>query len=122
MKKMAAVAVLAAAPLLAACSAGPAPPPPQSAAQVARQAGATGFTDCGKIRSDSGAWTAAAGLAADAGTAYVHGKRTVIATFPSSGQRDTWVAKVASFGIVPSQEGATWVLYTATDQAAKGCG
>lgn len=121
MKKITAVAVLATAPLLAACSASPASPSTQSATQVASQAGATGFTDCGKIRSDSGAWSAAAGLATDAGTAYVHGKRMVIATFPSSGQRDTWLATVANFGIVPSQEGATWVLYIATDQAAKGC-
>jgi hypothetical protein len=122
MKKIAAAALLAAPLLLAACSASPAAPSAQSAAQVARQAGATGFTDCGKIRSDSGAWSAAAGLATDAGTAYVHGKRTVIATFPSARQRDTWLQAVASFGIVPSQQGATWVLYTATDQAATGCG
>jgi hypothetical protein len=52
----------------------------------------------------------------------VDGKRTVIATFPSARQRDTWLQAVASFGIVPSREGSTWVLYTATDQAAKGCG
>lgn len=130
MKKIAAAALLAAPLLLAACSATPASPPgsapsspsAQSAAQVARQAGATGFTGCGKIRSDSGAWSAAAGLATDAGTAYVHGKRMVIATFPSAKQRDTWLQAVASFGIVPSQQDTTWVLYTATDQAAKGCG
>jgi hypothetical protein len=121
MKKITTAAAVLAVPLFAACSAGPAAPSgsapsfpaPQSAAQVARQAGATGFTDCG---------AAPAGGVTDAGTAYMDGKRMGIATFPSSGQRDTWLQTVASFGIVPSQEGATWVLYIATDQAAKGCG
>jgi hypothetical protein len=131
-KKITAAALLAAPLLLAACSASPASPSrsapsspsTQSAAQVARQAGATGFTECGKIRSDSVAWVAARTgyLATDAGTAYIHGKRMVIATFPSAKQRDTWLQAVANFGIVPSQQGDTWMLYIATDQTATGCG
>ena len=119
MKKITAAAVLT-APLLAACSSSPAAPAqsapavpgPQSAAQIARQAGATGFTDCGP---------APIGGVTDSGAAYMHGKRVGIDTFPSAKQRDTWLATAADFGIVPSQKGDTWVLYISVNQKAKGC-
>jgi hypothetical protein len=91
----------------------PSIPAAQNARQVAQEAGATSFTDCG---------AAPMGGATDTGTAYLGGKRVGIDTFPSSRQRDTWLQTAENFGIVPSQKGATWVLYIATDQTAKGCG
>lgn len=84
---------------------------PPSAAAVSSQLHLTGFTDCGP---------APLGGVTDSGVAYSGSVKYGIDTFPAVTERNTWVQTAAQFGVVVDTETATWVLYSATDQA-KGC-
>jgi hypothetical protein len=83
-----------------------------SAASVAREVKASGFTDCG---------SAPGGGVTDSGTAYLNGKRIGIDTFPSARVRDHWKATAGDFGVVVTMQGPTWVVYNAVDQKATRC-
>jgi hypothetical protein len=73
---------------------------------------ASNFQDCGP---------AALGGVTDSGTAYLNHKRIGINVFPGADIRDQWKKSARNFGVVPTQEGPNWVVYIATNQAAKGC-
>jgi hypothetical protein len=84
-------------------------PQPETAAQVARQIGADGFTDHG---------SAPPGGVQDDGTAIYHGRKIGIDTFADTTARNSWLQSAASLGVSPLLEGATWVAYWSTDTAA----
>jgi len=89
----------------------PANPTPS---QIAQANHLTQFADCGP---------APLGGVTDTGVAYDQtGKRFGIDTFPTKTQRDQWLTTAEQVGVAPRSEGDTWVLYSATDQATKGCG
>jgi hypothetical protein len=85
---------------------------PPTAGQIASEIHATGFTDCG---------SAPLGGVVDAGMAKLDGKRIGIDTFANASVRDSWEATAAKLGVVPFEQAATWVVYTAVSQTGTGC-
>jgi hypothetical protein len=90
----------------------PGPAPAMNANQVAAIVQATQFTDCG---------SSALGGVTDAGTAYLGGEKIGINVFPSTAVRDQWEQLAEPLGVVPLEQGSTWVIYHALRQSGTAC-
>jgi hypothetical protein len=89
---------------------GPGSPPVASASQAAALVDATQFTDCGS-----------SALVADAGIAYLGGEKIGIDVFPDTSALDSWERLSEPLGVVPLQQGSTWVVYRALIQSGTAC-
>lgn len=90
--------------------AAPGSPAVTTASQVAALQHATEFTDCGSSV-----------LVADAGIAYLGAERIGIDVFPDTSALDGWEQLSEPLGVVPMQQGSTWVVYRALIQSGNGC-